>query len=130
MRVINERKNLIDFILNFAQDEYSTKEDLYNLSIETIEQLQIRVKQIKEYYNNTDKIHINNSDYMEFISDIATQMTEIAYKGKATIEIQVQSGLSDGVAIVFTDEAQEYFNDKYDEVEGMINKTLKVYSNE
>ncbi len=50
MRVINERKNLIDFILNFAQDEYSTKEDIYNLSIETIEQLQIRVKQIKEYY--------------------------------------------------------------------------------
>lgn len=54
MRVINERKNLIDFILNFAQDEYSTKEDLYNLSIETIEQLQIRVKQIKEYYNNIE----------------------------------------------------------------------------
>jgi len=52
MKVINERKNLIDFILNLAQDEYSTKEDLYNLSIETIEQLQIRVKHIKEYYNN------------------------------------------------------------------------------
>ena len=54
MRVINERKNLIDFILNFAQAEQSTKEDIYNLSIETIEQLQIRVKQIREYYNNTE----------------------------------------------------------------------------
>ena len=54
MRVINERKNLIDFILTFAQDEYSTKEDLYNLSIETREQLQIRVKQIKKYYNNIE----------------------------------------------------------------------------
>ena len=51
MKVTNKRKNLIDFILNFAQDEYSTKEDLYILSIDTIEQLQIRVKQIKEYYN-------------------------------------------------------------------------------
>lgn len=60
MRVINERKNLIDFILNFAQDEYSTKEDLYNLSIETIEQLQIRVKQIKEYYNNVESNLKNN----------------------------------------------------------------------
>ena len=30
MKVINERKNLIDFILNFAHDEYSTKEDLFN----------------------------------------------------------------------------------------------------
>ena len=54
MAVINKRKNLIDFILNFAQDKYSTKEDLYNLSIETIEQLQIRVKQIKEYYNQNN----------------------------------------------------------------------------
>ena len=53
MKVINERKNLIDFILNFASDEYSTKEDLYNLSIDTIEQLKIKVKYIQEYYNNT-----------------------------------------------------------------------------
>ena len=51
MRVINERKNLIDFILNFASDEYNSKEDLYILSIETIEQLEIRVKYIREYYN-------------------------------------------------------------------------------
>ena len=60
MKVINERKNLIDFILNFAQDEYSTKEDIYTLSIETIEQLQIRVKQIKEYYNNVESNLKNN----------------------------------------------------------------------
>ena len=53
MKVINERKNLIDFILNFAQDEYSTKEDLYILSIDTIEQLKIKVKYIQEYYNDT-----------------------------------------------------------------------------
>ena len=46
------RKNLIDFILNFASDEYNTKEDLYMLSIDTIEQLKIKVKYIKEYYNN------------------------------------------------------------------------------
>ena len=52
MKVINERKNLIDFILNFAQDEYNSKEDLYILSIDTIEQLKIKVKYIKEYYNN------------------------------------------------------------------------------
>jgi hypothetical protein len=54
MKVINERKNLIDFILNFAHDEYSTKEDLYILSIDTIEQLKIKVKYIREYYNDTE----------------------------------------------------------------------------
>jgi len=66
MKVINKRKNLIDFILNFAQDEYSTKEDLYNLSIETVEQLEIRVKQIKEYYNNIEP-NENNKLILEFM---------------------------------------------------------------
>jgi hypothetical protein len=74
------------------------------------------------------KIYIDNSSYMEFIDEIATQMTEIAYKGKATIEIQ--DGLSDGVAIVFTDEAQDYYNERYDEVETMLNNTLNIHSNE
>lgn len=73
------------------------------------------------------KIYTDNSSYMEFIDEIATQMTEIAYKGKATIEIQ--DGLSDGVAIVFTDEAQDYYNERYDEVETTLNNTLNIYSN-
>ena len=74
-----------------------------------------------------DKIHVNNSDYMEFIDEIATQMTEIAYKGKATIEIK--DGLSDDTCIVFTDEAQDYYNERYDEVETLIKNTLNIHSN-
>ena len=73
------------------------------------------------------KIYIDNSSYMEFIDEIATQMTEIAYKGKATIEIQ--DGLSDGVAIVFTDEAQDFYNERYDEVETLLIRTLNIHSN-
>ena len=74
------------------------------------------------------KIYIDNGRYMEFIDDIATKMTEIAYKGKAKIEIQ--DGISDGVAIVFTDEAQDYYNERYDEVENILNRTLNIHSNE
>jgi len=72
--------------------------------------------------------YIDNSIFMEFVDDIATQMTEIAYKGKATIEIQ--DGLSDDTCIVFTEEAQDFYNEKYDEVETMLNNTLRVYSDE
>ena len=71
------------------------------------------------------KIYIDSSSYMEFIDEIATQMTEIAYKGKATIEIK--DGLSDDTCIVFTDEAQDYYNERYDEVETMLNKTLNIH---
>jgi len=65
------------------------------------------------------KIHVNNSDYMEFISDIAHMMVEQSFN--------IEDIWNDGE---YHDEAQEYFNDKYDEVEGMINKTLKIYSDE
>ena len=80
MTVINERKNLIDFILNFAHDEYSTKEDLYILSIDTIEQLKIRVKQIKEYYNNIEP-NENNKLILEFMGypNIANDEYKIDY---------------------------------------------------
>jgi len=72
--------------------------------------------------------YIDNSIFMEFVDDIATQITEIAYKGEATIEIQ--DGLSDDTCIVFTEEAQDFYNEKYDEVETMLNNTLRVYSDE
>jgi len=73
-------------------------------------------------------VYIDNSIFMEFVDDIATEMTEIAYKGKATIEIQ--DGLSDDTCIVFTEEAQDFYNERYDEVETMLNNTLRVYSDE
>jgi len=79
------------------------------------------------------KIHINNSDYMEFIDDIATQMTEIAYHGNATIEIKSKTSEVkevNGSCVVFKDEAQDYYNERYDEVETMLNRTLKVYRDE
>jgi len=79
------------------------------------------------------KIHINNSDYMEFIDDIATQMTEIAYHGNATIEIKSKTSEVkevNGSCVVFKDEAQDYYNERYDEVETMLNRTLKIHSDE
>ena len=70
------------------------------------------------------KIYIDNAKYMEFIDDIATQMTEIAYKGDPFM-VKKHEGFTQ-----FTDEAQDYYNERYDEVETMLNKTLNIYSNE
>ena len=78
------------------------------------------------------KIYIDNSRYMEFIDDIATQMTELAYidtDGSCMAYKEIQDGLSDDTCIVFTDDAQDFYNDRYDEVETMLNKTLNIYSN-
>ena len=77
------------------------------------------------------KIHVNNSDYMEFIDEIATQLTEITYTvNDETCYKEVKDGLSDNTCVVFTEEAQDFYNERYDEVETMLNRTLKVYSDE
>ena len=73
------------------------------------------------------KIYIDNSTFMEFVDDIATKMTEIAYIG--TTYEEIQDGLSDDTCIVFTDEAQDFYNERYDEVETMLNNTLNIHSN-
>tara|TARA_R110000803_G_scaffold19478_1_gene50930 strand:+ start:110 stop:301 length:192 start_codon:yes stop_codon:yes gene_type:complete len=62
---------------------------------------------------------------MELVDEIATEMTEMMFGDDTTIE--VQDGLSDGIAIIFTDEAQDYYNDKYDEIEERFNK-YRIYS--
>jgi len=88
-------------------------------------------KEISEeemYQDLMEKIHVNNSDYMEFIDDIATQIT-IQRFGEDT-HVEIQDGLSDGMVTIFTDDAQDFYNEQYDWVETMLNRTLKVYSDE
>lgn len=75
------------------------------------------------------KIYIENSRFMEFIDEIATRMTELEFGEDTTKEIPLKRGGSNDTAIVFTDEAQDYYNEAYDEYEGIANRLLGVYSN-
>ena len=78
------------------------------------------------------KIYIDNSKYMEFIDDIATQMTEMAYidtDGSCIAYEEVQDGLSDDTCIIFTDEAQDFYNERYDQIETLLINTLNIHSN-
>ena len=72
------------------------------------------------------KIYLDNSKFMEFVDSIATDYTTLNYGANAWKE--VQDGLSSRTCVVFSDEAQEYYNEIYDEVESMINNILDVYS--
>ena len=69
------------------------------------------------------KIYIDNAKYMEFIGEIATQLTELNFQ-EDTFEVQRGEGF-----IQFTDEAQDFYNERYDEVETLIKKTLNIHSN-
>ena len=73
-----------------------------------------------------NRVYIDNSRFMEFISEIATQLTELNYH-EDTFET-IQDGLSDKTWIVFKEEAQNFFDERYDEVETMANNIMNLYS--
>ena len=72
------------------------------------------------------KIYIENSTFMEYIDELATRITEMNYGAETYKEIQ--DGLSDGTCIIFTEEAQDYYNEMYDEYETLLENTLDITS--
>jgi len=68
------------------------------------------------------KIYIENSTFMEYIDELATQITEMNFGADTWEENQMNT-------MVFTDEAQDYYNEMYDEYETLTNNMLGVYSN-
>tara|TARA_R100000700_G_scaffold13447_1_gene19087 strand:- start:211 stop:444 length:234 start_codon:yes stop_codon:yes gene_type:complete len=70
------------------------------------------------------KIYIENSKFMEYIDEIATRITEERF-GEETFESKDSTDTTFG----FTDEAQDFYNETYDEYETLTNNLLGVYSN-
>ena len=67
-------------------------------------------------------IRIDNSRFMELVDEIATEMMEMKFGSDAWT-----SKISNPMVVVLTDEAQDYYNDKYDEIENRFNK-YRIYS--
>lgn len=71
------------------------------------------------------KIYIDNSNFMEFIDEMATQITEMNFGADTYTEEKIFEGRYE---TVMTEEAQEYYNEMYDEYEMMVNNIMGVYS--
>ena len=68
-----------------------------------------------------NKIYIeNNSIFMELVSELATQLTEGRF-GE-------QSYIASKEVMQFTEEAQDHFNETYDEYEGLFNNIANIYN--
>ena len=67
------------------------------------------------------KNYVNNSNFIELVSELANQVT-VAEFG------ETESLIEENDEIRYTEEAQDFFNDKYDEVETLLNNTIGVYS--
>jgi hypothetical protein len=73
-----------------------------------------------------NKIYIDNSHFMELVSELATQIVEKTFLSE-TYGYSNEVGRE--VDVMFTEKAQDYFNDKYDEYEMMFNTIANIYSN-
>jgi len=67
------------------------------------------------------KTYIDNSRFMELIGELATQITEMNF-GADTYYWYGENEHK------FTDEAQEYYNEMYDEYEELFNNLGNIYS--
>jgi len=72
----------------------------------------------------TNKILVNNSDFFECVNELTTQITEMNY-GADTYAESSEVG-QEGV-MMFTEEAHEYYNEKFDEYETILNNILNVW---
>ena len=73
----------------------------------------------------TDKIYIDNSHFMELIDALATQITEKIFQSTTYRD---GGGVGKESMMMFSEQAQDYYNDKYDEYEMMFNTTANIYS--
>tara|TARA_R100001082_G_scaffold57951_1_gene32008 strand:+ start:525 stop:767 length:243 start_codon:yes stop_codon:yes gene_type:complete len=73
------------------------------------------------------KIYIENSKFMEFIDEIVTRIVEERFGEEAYTEGSLQEN-EDGF-MIFNENAQEFYNEAYDEYETLANNLLGVYSN-
>ena len=70
------------------------------------------------------KIYIEDSDFMEFIDEMATQITEMNFGAETYEERKIYEG---SYETHFTNEAQDYYNEMYNEYETMANNMMGVY---
>ena len=73
----------------------------------------------------TDKIYIDNSRFMELVDTLATQITEEIFQSTTYRD---GGGVGKESMMMFSEQAQDYYNDKYDEYEGLFNNIANIYS--
>ncbi|MEK6879628.1 MAG: amidase family protein, partial [Nanoarchaeota archaeon] len=74
------------------------------------------------FIDKEPKTYIDNGKFIELVSEIATELTQTEFKDKTFQQLE------DGET--FTDEAQDFYIEKYDSIEALINETTGIYSDE
>ena len=63
---------------------------------------------------------------MEFIDEIATQLTELNFHEDSFIPIQCENNANETSGYMLTAKAQDFYNERYDEVESLYINLIKT----
>ena len=74
---------------------------------------------------NSVTIALNDKE-MEFIDEIATQLTELNFHEDSFIPIQCENNVNETSGYMFTAEAQDFYNERYDEIESLYINLIKT----
>ena len=72
-----------------------------------------------------NKILVRDSNFLECVDELATQITEMNFGADTYTEKKIFEGRYE---TVMTEEAQDFFNETYDDYEAMANNIMGVYS--
>ena len=67
-----------------------------------------------------NKILVSDSNFLECVDELATQITETKFGENTYVDLMM----------MFTEEAQDYYNERFDEYEALLNNTLNVWNKE
>jgi hypothetical protein len=65
--------------------------------------------------------YIDNSKFIEGVTEITSQIVESQFGGSEAEE-------KDDGSVGYTEEAQDFFNERYDEIEHLMNATMGIHS--
>ena len=99
-------------------DENRSEDDI----IVELSEDKVRIDELEKMLatKELDKIFIDNSKFIELVSEITEKIVHEKFGDEGLIE-------EDGETR-YTEDAQDFFNEKYDEIEGLIGDVINVFS--
>ena len=119
MEMYSEQIKYLQYRVEALEEELNKK----NAKIEMYEGMveKLRYTIVSKKRNSTDKILVSDDAFLSCVDELATQITEMNYGAEAY-------DVDDSENLVFTEEAQDYYNEMFCEYEELINATLNVWN--
>ena len=116
-----EVESLLNIVSNYYDVEQFDNKNSYAYKLYSkLEDIKNNLKIMSE------KILVSDSAFLECVDEMATQITELKF-GKETY-LELKNDLDNHVTIFFSDKAKDFYNDKFNEYETLINNTLNVWN--